>query len=135
MSAYTVIQTQLMSPAYLVKALRDLGFTEVEQHATPQPLVGYFNKTRDQLAEVIIRRKYVGNASNDIGFVRGRDGKFTAIISEFDRDKYGDTWLMHLNQRYAYHVVMTHLAEQGFDLVQEQIDETKTIRLTLRRMT
>ena len=89
---------------------------------------------REQTAEVIIRKKHIGWASNDIGFRRQPDGTFEAIISEFDRRKYSPQWLDKLTQRYAYHLARAKLQEQGFDLISEETARDGRIHLVLRRM-
>lgn len=133
MSHYTTLETAIVSAEHLAQALRDLGFAEVEVHEEAQPLVGWLGDSRAQRAEVIIRRKHVGTASNDIGFARGADGRFEAMISEFDRHQYGPEWLGRLTQRYAYRVARDVLAEQEFSLVEESMDDQKRIRMTVRR--
>jgi hypothetical protein len=72
--------------------------------------------------------------SNDLGFRKGRDGRFVAIVSDYDRQKFDAAWLKRLTQRYAYHVTRETLSQQGFDLVEENTDPRGTIQLTLRRM-
>ncbi len=133
MSAYTLIDTQLVSAEHLLLALRDVGFETIEVHETAQPLVGFEGLKREQSAQIIIRKKHLGTVSNDLGFWRRPDGKFTAIVSDIDRTTYGGTWLQKVTQRYAYHVTRDKLGAQGFDLVEERVDEKQTIRLTLRR--
>ena len=132
MSAYTTLETQLMSAHHIVAALDDLGF-RAELHQSPQPLVGFEGQLRAQRAEVIVRRESIGSLSNDLGFARNPDGTYTAIISDFDRARFDAAWLMKLTQRYAYHVAREQLEEKGFSLVEEQVDERDTVRLTLRR--
>jgi Protein of unknown function (DUF1257) len=134
MSHFTKLRTQITDVSGLIKALADVGFKDVETHETAQHLYGYQGDMRLQTAEVIIRRKYVGQASNDIGFKRQEDGTFEAVISEYDRHKKSQQWLNQLTQRYAYHVARTKLAEQGFDLVAEEVQEHGQIHLVLRRM-
>ena len=134
MSHYTVLQTRIHDARLLLEALEDLGFADVELHQTPQPLVGWRGDMRAQTAEVIIRRRHVGHASNDIGFARRPDGSFEAIISEYDRERYDEAWLGRLSQRYAYRQTRETLAGQDFDLVQEEIDDQGTIRCVVRRM-
>ena len=133
MSAYTVIETQLVCPEHIVSALADLGFTEVEVHDSPQALVGWRGDARRNTAEIIIRRTHIGDASNDIGFARNAHGAFTALISQFDRNRFGPRWLGKLTQRYAYHVARERLEAQGFARVEEQAAENDSIRITLRR--
>ena len=133
MSHFTTIKTQFVAIDALVKALRDLGFPKVEAHEQAQPLHGYQGDIRQDTAEIIIRRKFVGRLSNDIGFKRQADGSFAAIISEYDRAKYSTPWLNSLLQRYAYHAVKQKLDQQGFSLVEEEVKQDKTIHLVLRR--
>jgi hypothetical protein len=134
MSHFTVLRTQITDTDALVKALADLGFTQVEVHQTAQHLYGYQGDVRPQTAEVIIRRQLIGPASNDIGFKRQEDGTFDAIISDYDRNKYSQQWLQRLTQRYAYHVARAKLEEQGFALVTEEKQQDERIHLVLRRM-
>jgi len=133
MSHFTTIKTQFVDAKHLKQALADLGFKTVEVHEVARHLYGYEGDVRRQTAEVIIRRKFVGPASNDIGFKRQSDGTFEAIISEFDREEYSKRWLNRLAQRYAYHVIREKLHQQGFAFVEEQVQQDKTIHLTLRR--
>ncbi len=134
MSHFTVLKTQITEIDGLVQALADLKFKHVEVHETAQHLYGYQGDKRQQTAEVIIRRKYVGRASNDIGFKRNAQESFDAIISEYDRPKYSGKWCNRLMQRYAYHTTKSKLKEQGFELVIEETQLDERIHLVLRRM-
>ncbi len=133
MSHFTVLKTRITDTEALVNALADMGFTEVEVHQTPQHLFGYRGDVRPQTAEIIIRRRFVGAASNDIGFTRGEDGHFEAVISRFDRFRYSKKWLKRLTQRYAFHVATAQLVEQGFSVVSEETHQDERIHLVLRR--
>ena len=84
MSKYDSFQTTLMEAEPLVAALKALGYP-VEIHGQPAPLFGYHGDERPERAHIIIRREYLDSASNDIGFFRGPDGHFRAILSEYDR--------------------------------------------------
>lgn len=133
MSHFTCIKTQIKHQDALLKALADFGFKEVEVHETAQHLYGYQGDLRSQTAEVIIRRQYLGSASNDIGFKRQKDGQFEAIISEYDRHKYSQEWLNGLAQRYGYHMLMETAPEQGFTIEEEETLEDGTIRVVVAR--
>jgi hypothetical protein len=134
-SHFTTIKTKITDTKSLITALEELGFKQVETYETAQPLYGYQGDIRTQTAEVIIRRHFVGRASNDIGFKRQADGAFIAVISQFDRHTYSDAWLSRLTQRYAYHATRAKLQEEGFALVSEQHTEDGRIHLVLRRAT
>ena len=133
MSHFTTIKTQIKDSTALVKALADVGFKTVEVHETPQHLYGFQGDVRSDTAEIIIRRQYIGAASNDIGFQRQTDGTFQAIISEYDRHQYSQTWLHTLTQRYGYHQLLETAANQGFAVEQQEVLEDGTIRVVVGR--
>lgn len=135
MSHFTVIKTEITDTESLANALGDIGFRTTEMYQVPQHLNGYLGDQRKQVAHIIIRPKYVGSASNDIGFLRGDDGTYTAIISEYDRVKHNQQWLDKLAQCYAYHVTISKLNEQGFVLITDERQKDGQIHLVLRRMT
>ena len=134
MSHYTRLKTHMVSAEHLVRALRDMGFKDVEIHETPQQLMGYEGSYREDRAQVIVRKKYLGPASNDMGFRKDEEGRFVAVISDYDRGAYGSSWLKSLYQRYAYHVAHDKLGQQNFDVVSEETQDDGTVRLVLRRM-
>ena len=134
MSHYTTLDTTIVSTEFLIQALADMGFADVEVHEAAQPLVGWRGDLRETQAEVIVRRRHLGRSSNDIGFARNAEGRFEALISEFDRGRYDQGWLGKLTQRYAYRVARDNLAKQDFTLVEESMDDDRTIRMTVRRM-
>jgi Protein of unknown function (DUF1257) len=112
-SHYASIVCDITDQEALVRALakvqlpdhagrKQWGQNAIEFHAKAAHLIGYHGDTREQTAHVIIRRSNVGGSSNDIGFVRGADGKFSAIISEFDNGQgYNAAWLKKVIQVYG----------------------------------
>jgi len=80
-SAYGEFTTVMSEERYLVEGLTAMGY-RVEVHADGAALVGYHGDERRETAHVIIRRAQLDSASNDIGFVRGKDGRYQAILSE-----------------------------------------------------
>jgi hypothetical protein len=134
MSHYTVIKTRLTDTKALVQALADLDFKDVEIHASAQHLVGMGGDTRQQSAEIIIRRKHIGWLSNDVGFKRTADGSFEVVVSDYDKKWCTTDWMERLIQRYAYHVAKSKLAEKGFEMVSEKAQAGGQIHLVLRRM-
>ncbi len=133
MSHFTTLSTQLTDVDALCAALREVGYSEVEMHDQPQPLFGYQGDRRPERAHVIIRRQHVGSASNDLGFVRQDDGRFLAVISDYDRHRHDQAWLGRVTARHAYHVTAKTLAAQGFDLTSETTEQDGTVRMVLRR--
>lgn len=88
----------------LLAALGDLGFSVVEE-GERLPLFGYQGDRRPETAELVVRRQYVGSASNDLGFARTPTG-YTPIISEYDeRILLGGQFLARLRTAYSERVV------------------------------
>src|SRR5580692_12514796 len=100
MSKYSETSTTVRNQAYLVAALRELGY-DAEVYADGAALVGYEGRERPERAHVIIRRVEIGPASNDIGFVRKHDGTFGAVLSEYDRGiGFDEKWVGRVHQAY-----------------------------------
>ena len=102
MSAYHEYETTITDGGHLAAALKAMGF-EIECHEAPQTLFGYHGDARPEKATIIIRQNHTGiAASNDIGFVLGTDGKYRAVISEYDQgEKFGTAWMGQLKQEYT----------------------------------
>jgi hypothetical protein len=87
----------------------------VEVHADGAALVGYYGDERPETAHVIIRRAQLDSASNDIGFVRGEDGRYQAILSEYDRSiGYGNQWLGKVHQHYKESQTLAVAKSKGY---------------------
>lgn len=135
MSHYSEVRVEITDEGCLLAALRRLGFTcEIEVHKEAQPLYGYQGDMRQQKANVIIRRQFVGTAANDIGFERQPNGKYRVWISEFDQshNKYNDAWLGKLKQAYGIEKVRKEAKKRGYRLSEEKQDDGR-VRLVMRR--
>ena len=129
MSAYQTQETQFTDEDCLLKALADQGYTHVEVHAEPRQLVGYHGDLRSQRAHVIVRRQYVGRASNDLGFVKSPDGTYRAIISDFDKGRHNDAWMLKLTDSYSEHGVVKQAARQGLRFLGRKKDAQGQVQL------
>jgi Protein of unknown function (DUF1257) len=131
MSHYSLIQTEFRDEDILIDTLRELepGW-ELELHSTPVNLYGYENDVRPERAHIVIRRQYVGRASNDIGFVH-EGNAYRAIISDYDSTAHGSEWLSRLTQLYAKNKVLKQMRIQGWRLGGQTTTEKGAIRLTL----
>ena len=88
----------------LLAALADLGYTEIDE-GEALPLFGYQGDRRPETAEIVVRRRYLGPASNDLGFARTPEG-FTPIISDYDqRTLQGGQLLVKLRTAYSEQVI------------------------------
>lgn len=93
--------------------------------------MGYQGDTRAEKAHIIVRRKFVGGSSNDIGFLRNSEGQYEAIISEFDKTKYNESWRNKLKANYAFHSVRLQQEARGRTVNRERLENGKQrIRIT-----
>ncbi len=67
----------------LLKALRECGYAETEE-GEALSLYGYRGDRRPETAQIVVRRKYIGAASNDLGFQKTESG-YVPVISEYDQ--------------------------------------------------
>ncbi len=67
----------------LLNALSECGYSEVEE-GEALSLYGYQGDRRPETANIVVRRKFIGGASNDLGFQK-TDAGYIPIISEFDQ--------------------------------------------------
>ena len=138
MSEFIECKTKFKDADALVAALIMMGWKEgeIEVHKTPQNLYGYQGDKRSQKAEIIIRRKFVGGSSNDMGFAKDKDGCYEAIVSAFDRGSgglhgskthgYNDKWLKELNVNYAEAKVTRDAKRKGYE-VKKTVQKGKII--------
>jgi len=104
MSAYAPVKTEFNDKECLLAALADnevRSYKNVEVHEKPVNLVGFHGDLRQQTAEIVIRRKDIDSASNDIGFAKAEDGTYTAIISDYDSHQHNGKWMTAVKASYA----------------------------------
>jgi hypothetical protein len=88
----------------LLAALADLGYADVEE-GEALPLYGYQDDRRSETAELVVCRRHLGSASNDVGFGRTPAG-YVPIVSEYDqRTLHGGRFLVELRTAYSERVV------------------------------
>jgi hypothetical protein len=85
-------------------ALAELGYSEVEE-GEALPLEGYQGDRRTETAAIVVRRRHLGAASNDLGFAHTPQG-YAPIISEYDqRTLLSGQFLVQLRTAYSEQVV------------------------------
>lgn len=67
----------------LLNALSECGYGTVEEGASLS-LYGYQGDKRAETAQIVVRRKFIGSASNDLGFQKTENG-YVPVISEYDQ--------------------------------------------------
>jgi Protein of unknown function (DUF1257) len=123
-SAYGEYITTLCEEKFLIEGLRAMGYRG-EVHPDAAPLIGYHGDERPERAHVIIRRAQLDSASNDIGFVRGMDGRFRAILSEYDRSiGFDNRWLGKVQQNYKEKQTLAVAKAKGYIFRGKEIVQT-----------
>lgn len=123
MSAYSEVVTQFSDGELLLEALQEMGFQPRNCIGKPEQLEGYKGDKRQQRADIIIPRRQVGGASNDIGFTRGPDGKYGAVISDYDSSRYDAEWLKKLRASYTDKGILKQAKKAGLKFVSKKRNE------------
>ena len=135
MSEFVETEVEIDDPADAVEALKMIGEQfglpwnddTIEVHATPQELLAIggakrtSRRTGERIrAEIIIRRKHVGNSSNDLGILKGADGKYTIYESDFDvgqlRSKMGTPFKKAFKKAVAFQKIKKESKKQRWKL-------------------
>ena len=124
MSKYQEMQTVLSEECHLVEALQDLGYVP-EVCREGAALYDYMGDERPQRAQIVIRRRQLDSASNDIGFTRDSSGVYLAIISEYDRGiGFDGAWLGRIAQAYKERQTMAVAKTKGYVFQGRQVLDT-----------
>lgn len=114
MSAYSKNKTVFKDRDCLVTALGEMGYKQemIELHeGKGSQLIDYCGRPTKYLdatgdkANVIVRRKHVGGAANDLGFKLEEDGTYSAIVSAYDTGKHNTKWMTGLKAAYGEAVI------------------------------
>lgn len=122
MSHFTRVRTQLRDMDTVRRALEDLGF-EVEDGTAVR---GYMGQ-REQ-ADLVVQT----GSDYNLGF--RREGQNILLVADFwglrmDREAF----LNRVTQRYAYLTVLEQAGTQGWQSVEEEVQEDGSIRLVMQR--
>ena len=133
MSKYEELTTNITEERFLIEALQELGY-QPEVCPEGRPLIGYRDDQRHEHAQVIIPRRQLDCASNDLGFARDSTGVFRALISEYDRGiGFDDGWLGRLAQIYKERQTMAVAKAKGYVFKgKEAIDTPQGKKIQLR---
>ncbi len=112
----------------LLKALAECGYGTVEEGESLS-LYGYQGDRRPETAQIVIRRKFIGNASNDLGF-QNTDAGYVPIISEYDQ-RYMMQGKFLTNLRTNYNLKSAEKLARNLrgTLTRERVGSTIKIRI------
>jgi len=126
------VDSEFKDKEELIRSLEELNL-HPEVHVEPQHLQGYQGDERAQKAHIIVRRKYVGSSSNDVGFFFEKD-KYKVIASEFDSAWRTGKKINKLKQVYGEKVIMKGVRKNSrFSLISRKENEKGEIKIKVRR--
>jgi len=124
----TFTETAFKDRDCLVQALAECGYREVEEGESLS-LYGYQGDRREETAQIIVRRKFIGSASNDLGFQK-TDAGYVPVISEFDqRHIMQGKFLTNLRTNYNLKSAEKLARNLRGTLTRERIGSTIKIRI------
>ena len=143
MSHFSSVEVQFdqSCESELIQALEaQFGVGNVEVSDEGLDLFGFKGDNRNKKAvsssdyapkcNIVVRRQNVGAASNDVGYRRNENGKYTAYISEFDSGgNYNKKKQNNVAQEYAALVTMKTLTSKGYQVKREKQPDG-TLKLT-----
>jgi len=126
MSHFSRIKTRMVEKEFIMQALADMGYKPEAGDLAVRGFGG--QKTPVEI------KVHAGLFGNEIGLRRGAEAyeivaDWWGVVGTKQKD-----FVNHLTQRYAYHATRAKLAEQGFDLISEEVGAGGKIHLVLRRM-
>ncbi len=129
MSKYmTFTDTAFKDRDCLRDALSECGYAETEE-GEALSLYGYRGDRRPETAQIVVRRKYIGAASNDLGFQK-TDAGYVPVISEFDqRTMRQGKFLTSLRTNYNLKSAEKLARNLRGTLHQERVGSTIKIRI------
>lgn len=116
MSKFHSLKTQFKDRDALIDSLVEMGYARehIEIHETAKQLYGFQGDLRSERANVIVRRQFVGRASNDIGWELQADGTYAQHISDFDKGRHDGKWCNGLKRGYTEATTIKTAAKNGF---------------------
>jgi|TARA_B100001142_G_scaffold257979_1_gene259757 hypothetical protein len=125
MSHFSKIQTSLKDLDLLKRSLNDLS---IQWEPELNRVRGYRDQTT--FANLVIKQ----NNNYDIGFSwNGFEYQLVADIQFWQQPWSIELFLDRVSQRYAYNSILESTSNQGFQTVNETVQEDGSIKLTLQK--
>ena len=124
----TFTETAFKDRQCLLNALAECGYAETEE-GEALSLYGYQGDRRPETAQIVVRRKFIGSASNDLGFQK-TDAGYVPVISEYDqRYMMQGKFLTSLRTNYNFKSAEKLARNLRGTLHQERVGSTIKIRI------
>ena len=124
MSKFVKVRTELRDLALVKRSLDDLKLAYAENERFTHIWSGC-----SQQAPLVVKQK-----GATFAFRTNDDGAYEAIGDDMQMAQIRST-VQQIQQRYAYHKVLSEVEQAGFALVEERTGKDHVIRMTVRRWT
>lgn len=128
MSHFTQIKTKITDLECLKSALEDLHYSYAEGDVKVSAWRG-----RAEKVDLVVDT----GAPYGIGFKKNEDGLYEVVADWWGvQTRTGisqQRFLARLNQRYAYHKVLTEVRNRGFTVAEDETMADNTIKLVVRK--
>lgn len=121
MSKIISIQTQLQDKDVLKECLEQLDCQVLEQAE------GIMMPGADAPVQILVHAP-----SGPLGFRKGTDGSYEIVCDDMYLPRQRE-FLNVLTQQYAYRKILKDATSSGYQLVQEEVGEDRTIKLVVRK--
>ena len=133
MSEYHEIELKFKDESVLIQTLKDMGYVP-QIHQKAVNLHGYQGDKRSQKANILIPRKQVGTASNDVGFEKTKKG-YVLHASEFDKKWRTGERIKTLNKSYTENKIKKYVNKSSnYNIASRKIRDDGKIEIQLRVM-
>jgi len=134
MSEYHQVVVEFHDEESLLQSLKEINSNyNPSVHKEAVNLYGYQGDKRVEKAHIVIPRNQVGVASNDVGFLKNKDGSYKMIVSEYDQRTYWtESFVNKLKQTYAKNVILKNSKKMKHKLKSQQVQADGSIKIKVR---
>jgi Protein of unknown function (DUF1257) len=110
--------------------VNDKGIALEGFHGDDRSLLDKSDPNYAPKCEIVIPRRYVGGASNDVGYKRNENGKYTAYISDYDKGgHYNKQKQGKVAAYFSEYMHMKILKKKGYTKIEKKVDEKGIVYL------
>lgn len=134
MSEYHQVSVEFHDEESLVSALKETNSNyNPTIHEEAVHLYGYHGDKRKEKANIVIPRNQISSASNDVGFLKKKDGSYEMIVSEYDQSyTWNKEFVNKLKQNYAKNVIVKNSKKMKHKIRSQQIQADGSIKIKVR---
>ena len=133
MSEYHQVEVDFQDEECLVEAIKELNANyKPEIHKEAVNLFGYHGDRRQEKAHIVIPRKQISSASNDVGFLKNAKGGYEMIVSAYDKGIFTPAQINKLKQLYAKNTIVKHTKKSKHKIRSQEVQADGSIKIRVR---